>query len=182
MAKRPVHQFGGTWTDQKLNVLEGYLTAYTTALQRAKFTKGYIDAFAGSGYRDAKRDVPDLTENEPQELLDGSARRALRVRPNFDGYIFIESHAGRRSQLEALKAEFPNQAQSIQVRGGDANAQLQDICRVSWAKRRAVLFLDPYGMQVEWSTIEAVAKTEAIDMWLPLSLGDRCKSVTEARR
>jgi three-Cys-motif partner protein len=171
LAKRPVHQFGGTWTDQKLDVLEGYLAAYTTALQKAKFTKGYIDAFAGSGYRDAKRDVPDLMENEPQELLEGSARRALRVQPSFDGYIFIERHAGRRAQLEQLKTEFPNQANSIQVRGGDANVQLQDICRVSWAKRRAVLFLDPYGMQVDWSTIEAVARTAAIDMWLLFPLG-----------
>jgi three-Cys-motif partner protein len=171
MVRRPTHQFGGSWTDQKLAVLEGYLAAYTTALQKAKFTKGYIDAFAGSGYRDAKRGVPDLMETEPQELLEGSARRALRVQPRFDGYVFIESHAGRRAQLEQLKAEFPDKAGSIQVRGGDANAQLQDICRVSWAKRRAVLFLDPYGMQVEWSTIEAVAKTAAIDMWLLFPLG-----------
>jgi three-Cys-motif partner protein len=171
VAKRPVHQFGGTWTDQKLDVLEDYLTAYTTALQKAKFTKGYIDAFAGSGYRDAKRGVPDLMENDPQELLEGSARRALRVEPRFDGYIFIESHSGRRAQLEQLKAEFPDQAENIRVRGGDANAQLQEICRVSWTSRRAVLFLDPYGMQVEWSTIEAVARTAAIDMWLLFPLG-----------
>lgn len=172
MAKRPPHQFGGAWTDQKLDVLEGYLTAYTTALQKAKFTKGYIGAFAGSGYRDAKRgNVPDMVDEEPQDLLEGSARRALRVQPRFDGYVFIESHAGRRVQLEALKTEFPGQANSIQIRAGDANAQLQDICRLSWSKRRAVLFLDPYGMQVDWSTIEAVAGTKAIDMWLLFSLG-----------
>ncbi len=29
-----------------------------------------------------------------------------------------------------------------------------------------MLFLDPYGMQVEWETIQAVANTKAIDMWL----------------
>ena len=36
-----------------------------------------------------------------------------------------------------------------------------------------MLFLDPYGMQVEWRTIEAIAKTEAIDLWLlfPLAIG-----------
>lgn len=171
MAKRTSHRFGGAWTDQKLDILEGYLAAYTTALQNAKFTKGYIDAFAGSGYRDAKRGFPDLSEQEPQDLLQGSARRALRVQPRFDGYVFIESHAGRRAQLEALKSEFPEQANAIQIRGGDANQQLRDICALSWASRRAVLFLDPYGMQVDWSTIEAVAGTKAIDMWLLFPVG-----------
>ena len=34
-----------------------------------------------------------------------------------------------------------------------------------------MLFLDPYGMQVEWETIKAVAKTKAIDMWLLFPLG-----------
>jgi three-Cys-motif partner protein len=34
-----------------------------------------------------------------------------------------------------------------------------------------VLFLDPYGMQVEWQTIEAVAKTRAIDTWILFPLG-----------
>jgi three-Cys-motif partner protein len=36
-----------------------------------------------------------------------------------------------------------------------------------------VLFLDPYGLQVEWATLEAVAATRAIDLWLlfPLWMG-----------
>ena len=142
MVKRPGHRFGGAWTDQKLDILEGYLAAYTTALQHASFTKGYIDAFAGSGYRDAKRGFPDLSEQEPQELLEGSARRALRVQPRFDGYVFIESHAGRRSELEALKTQFPEEADAIQIRSGDANQQLSEICALPWASRRAVLFLE----------------------------------------
>lgn len=171
VTKHRPHRFGGAWTDEKLDILEGYLSAYTTALQHAKFTKGYIDAFAGSGYRDAKRGLPDLSEQEPQDLLEGSVRRALRVQPRFDGYIFIESHSGRRAQLKALKSEFPAQATAIQIRGGDANHELQEICAVSWTSRRAVLFLDPYGMQVDWSTIEAVARTQAIDMWLLFPVG-----------
>jgi hypothetical protein len=34
----------------------------------------------------------------------------------------------------------------------------------NWQKERAVVYLDPYGMQVEWSTIEALAATKAIDL------------------
>ncbi|MBI4484649.1 MAG: three-Cys-motif partner protein TcmP [Acidobacteria bacterium] len=171
MAKRPPHRFGGAWTDQKLDILERYLAAYTTALKNTPFTKRYIDAFAGSGYREVTRGFPDLSEQEPQELLEGSARRALRVQPRFEEYIFIESHAGRRAQLEALKLELPELADCIEVRGGDANQELQQLCTGSWVSRRAVLFLDPYGMQVDRVTIEAVARTKAIDMWLLFPVG-----------
>jgi len=53
----------------------------------------------------------------------------------------------------------------------DANTFLMYICENNWSNHRAVLFLDPFGMQVKWSTIEAIAKTQAIDMWLLFPLG-----------
>lgn len=31
---------------------------------------------------------------------------------------------------------------------------------------RGVLFLDPFGMQVDWSTLEAIGATRAIDVWI----------------
>ena len=36
---------------------------------------------------------------------------------------------------------------------------------------RGVVFLDPYGMEVEWTTVEAIAATGALDCWyfFPLS-------------
>src|SRR5690606_687521 len=36
---------------------------------------------------------------------------------------------------------------------------------------RGIVFLDPYGMEVKWETVEAIAATEAIDCWyfFPLS-------------
>jgi len=50
-------QFGGEWTQEKLQILERYLDAYTTALKSKPFKLVYIDAFwhwsdrpaAGSG-------------------------------------------------------------------------------------------------------------------------------------
>jgi three-Cys-motif partner protein len=48
---------------------------------------------------------------------------------------------------------------------------VQKLCDKDWTSRRAVLFLDPYGMQVEWRTIEAIAATKAIDLWLLFPLG-----------
>jgi len=144
--------------------------------------KGYIDAFAGTGYRDVRRDdrtvdgsqallLPDLAEAEPQSLLDGSARLALKTQPRFDRYIFIERSPERCDQLEVLKREFPDLAADIQIRRGDANTEIRELCAKDWSSRRAVLFLDPYGMQVDWTTIEAIARTKAIDLWVLFPLG-----------
>lgn len=180
------HRFGGDWTTAKLDVLAKYLSSYTTALKdkptkEHPFRKGYIDAFAGTGYRDARREdggessqallLPDLAEKEPQELLDGSARLALKTEPGFDRYVFIERSPERCAQLEALKTEFPHLAKDIQIRQGDANTEIRDLCKKDWRSHRAVLFLDPYGMQVEWRTIEAIAETKAIDLWVLFPLG-----------
>ena len=100
MAATKGHRFGGGWTTAKLAVLASYLTAYTTALKDRPrkahpFRKAYIDAFAGTGYREARQVegadaepllFPDLAGREPQALLDGSARLALQTTPRFDKF------------------------------------------------------------------------------------------------
>lgn len=184
--ERRRHRFGGSWTERKLRVLAGYLKSYTTALQAKPiaaepFRKAFIDAFAGTGYREARRKgdpsdrqqliFPDLAGDEPQELLDGSARIALRSEPPFDHYIFIEREATRCAELERLRDEFSDRAEDIQIRQGEANEEIRELCAKEWRSHRAVLFLDPYGMQVEWRTIEAIAQTRAIDLWLLFPLG-----------
>ena len=181
-APRKDHRFGGDWTAAKLRVLGSYLAAYRTALSKTPFRVGYIDAFAGTGYRSPSRverpdsldqlDLfPDLAEVPTQELLDGSARIALRVQPGFDRYVFIEKREDRCQSLEALRDEFPNAAPDIRIRRGEANDEIRKICDANWSGYRAVLFLDPYGMQVEWTTIQAIAATRAIDLWLLFPLG-----------
>ncbi|MEQ1895165.1 MAG: three-Cys-motif partner protein TcmP [Planctomycetota bacterium] len=169
------HSFGGDWTEKKLHVLASYLRAYTTALRRMPFKLEYIDAFAGTGHRTADTGsagplFPDLEESA-QAWLDGSARRALKIDPPFHRYIFIERSSGRSQALESLKKEFPVLAPTIEVHAEEANVKIKDLCAGDWRGRRAVLFLDPYGMQVEWETVRCIAKTQSIDMWLLFPLG-----------
>ncbi len=167
------HRFGGDWTSAKLALLAAYLAAYTTALSRQPFERWYIDAFAGSGSRvpasDAVQPGEDedlFGEREPRELLDGSARVALKTVPSFDHFVFIERSPSRCAELRGLPDEFRLPPRTVEVQQADANAALEQIMSGDWGRRRAVLFLDPYGMQVEWRTIEAVANTRAIDLWL----------------
>lgn len=168
--KKAQPPFGGSWTDIKLNRLRKYLTAYTNAMkkQRYRYRLVYIDAFAGTGYRTSPKvdDKEDFLFPEIEHSIDGSAKIALQVIPEFDQYIFIERDTKKFAELKNLKNEFPHLAERIQPRNEDANAYLKKLCNdLSWNDRRAVLFLDPFGMQVSWDTINTIAKTEAIDVW-----------------
>lgn len=176
------HKFGGDWTQQKLEVLRKYLRAYTTALKNQPFQIEYIDAFAGTRYREIRHPetpgkgdqeflFPDFAEPEQQALLDGSVRVALSTAPRFHKYIFVELNRERCKDLESLKTEFPELSADISIEQGDANRVIQEICSRNWYQRRAVLFLDPYGMQVDWETLVAIAGTRAIDLWLLFPLG-----------
>lgn len=177
------HEFGGDWTTEKLERLRKYLAAYTTIFSRnpraQKLTSIYVDAFAGTGYRSRPRQpqaeslpLSEFTAPDTDAFLKGSARIALEIEPAFKHYLFIEQDPERAQELEQLKAEFPGKAARVRIVLADANRYLTQWCaNTDWRLNRAVVFLDPYGMQVEWPLIQAIAKTRAIDLWLLFPLG-----------
>ncbi len=173
------HHFGGDWTKTKLEVLRKYLCAYTTILSsKPYFRFAYIDAFAGTGYiHNKKESTPRLIEydEEAVEYIKGSAKVALECKPGFHKYIFIEKDEDKvNALLDVIKNEHAEMGDEgkVSVMKGDANVEIRKICKaVDWRKRRAVIFLDPYGMEVEWQTIETIAQTKAIDLWILFPLG-----------
>ena len=171
------HSFGGKWTQEKLDKVGHYLQTYSTALKNQRFKLIYVDAFAGTGYvnlqdKDENQQfLPEFEEIEVKEFVSGSAKNALEVNPPFDEYIFIEKNEGRFSELANLKNDYPDIANRISPVSADANEYLQNFCGGDWRYKRAIVFLDPYGMQVKWETIQAIAKTQAIDLWILFPLG-----------
>ena len=167
------HNFGGDWTDDKLGRIRRYLESFTTALKRQNFSRLYVDAFAGTGYRtqsnqfEIEQDQLSFIDPPGMEAMkNGSARIALGVESGFHRYVFIEKHAARFEQLQKLRTEFPNLSDKLEILRDDANTAIVAVCReTDWQKWRAVVFLDPYGAQVDWRTIEAIANTKAIDLW-----------------
>lgn len=149
--------YGGQWTIEKLDILEKYLNAYTTALKKQPFKLLYLDAFAGTGY-------VELDRGEDAEFIRGSARRAINVKDKpFDELIFVEKDQDRCTELESLKNEFSRR--DIRIENSDANDFLRGL-RKDWRGWRGVLFLDPFATQIHWRTIEAVAGFEALDTWI----------------
>ena len=175
------HFFGGPDTSKKLRCLQEYLQSFSIALRKQDFVCIYIDAFAGSGSRTEVRPAlplfgPDYAE--PEEVTTpGSARIAIGIDPPLHEITLIEQDESRFSELQTLKSEFPGRR--ITPLHGDANALVQEICRNTiWRGPktigrgiRGVIFLDPYGMEVSWETVEAIGKTQALDCWyfFPLS-------------
>jgi three-Cys-motif partner protein len=91
----------------------------------------------------------------------------------FDRYLFVEESRDRVNQLRAtIGNDFSAIEPRCKIQKGDANRILKAWCsQRDWKKERAVVFLDPYGMQVEWSTIEVLAATKAVDLWYLFPLG-----------
>ncbi len=170
------HLFGGNWTTNKIERVRKYLAAYMQIMKNRPFNVAYIDAFAGTGYVNTKQKMiqtlfPEFAESEVRDFIKGSARTALEIQPPFNKYIFIEKNKKHFAELEKLKTDFPNLAERIKPINADANDYIIDLCNKNWTNNRAVMFLDPYGMQVNWKTIEAIARTQAIDLWILFPLG-----------
>lgn len=161
-------KFGGVHTSDKLRKLENYLKAYLSVFKNQSWANTiYIDAFAGTGQVPAAAKSPELPiDFEGESFIVGSAHRALGLEQGFQRYVFIEKKRKNVHELRALVAEFPERAKRSEIIPGDANQALQKICRdEDWSKTRAVVFLDPFGSQVEWQTIKSLAATKAVDLW-----------------
>ena len=171
MTKRrtpPTLPFGGSWTEQKLNLVERYLNSYTTALKKQPFRLMYIDAFAGTG-RIATQDnqPPRLArplKKARREFLEGSAPRAMRIEnKRFDRLIWIERDTENYAALCRIRDEHGDDR--IRLHNTDANDFLlhHAFDNTGW---RGVLLLDPFGTQVRWTTIERIARLQMLDMWI----------------
>jgi len=176
--KDQIQLFGGNWTEEKLKILRKYLQAYVSALKNQPFNLLYIDAFAGTGYREKKKDCNKnelfyyTKDTEQDQFLEGSASIALNIQPSFFKYIFIEANKKRCDELKKLRNMFPLLSKNIIIKNKEANKCLIELCRIiDWNKHRAVLFLDPFGMEVHWQTIVAIARTKSIDLWYLFPLG-----------
>ncbi|GJE18581.1 three-Cys-motif partner protein TcmP [Methylobacterium marchantiae] len=184
------HRFGGRWTDRKLDILSQYLTFFTTALRAQNFQLLYIDGFAGSGNRLIERIIAQEEplfgiENRSERVhAPGSARIALETNPPFNRIALIERHAKRFEELKKLCSHYPTV--QVDLLQGDANEAIVELCRtIPWRGPnapgrgiRAVLFLDPYGMNLAFSTLEAIAATKAIDVWYLFPISGVCRQAS----
>ena len=186
--------FGGHWTDKKLQVVQTYFASFNQALSKTKFTRVYIDAFAGGGrvkqkvvgkkqveivgdydwFAGDSSDADDIPTSEgldgpeSERLRHGSPLLALEADPGFDEFIFIERNPATMEELKEQVNSSPSlRRRPVEFICEDANVALARICQPGWSRtRRATIFLDPFALQIRWSTLEAIARTKGMDMWM----------------
>jgi len=160
-----MNQFGGNWTEAKMEIVVDYAKAYLTIMNRQNWVKTlYFDGFAGSGLIEGK---------ENKEVIMGTALRILNIndpRP-FDIYYFVEKAEKNKLSLEA-NIEKSYFGKNTHVVLGDCNTKLVAMAKFLQNNRkfRALAFIDPFGMTVNWSSIEAL-KGLGIDLWILVPTG-----------
>jgi three-Cys-motif partner protein len=75
-----MNQFGGNWTDEKMDIIVKYASAYLTIMNKQDWVQTiYFDGFAGSGFIGTEGSEPvkkgtalrilDLSDPKPFDLL-----------------------------------------------------------------------------------------------------------------
>jgi three-Cys-motif partner protein len=137
----------GSWAHDKLAVVTKYNSAFGTACHNKWDQWFYVDGLAGSG-------VNRIAE-EGGRLIWGSPVIALRAGPPFTRCVFLEQDAARAAALDERTAPL---AERRVVEQGEVNADLLPMMKLHVPRRHPVLvLLDPYGLEIDWATIRAVA-------------------------
>jgi three-Cys-motif partner protein len=176
----------GPWAQEKLAYLKSYLNAYTQVLLKQKWCKGtyYFDAFAGAGEAKLRKPenrkeqsniiLPTIVEEDADftEYIQGSPRVSLEIEHPFTHYFFVENNPAHIEKLKQLKNEYSTKRE-ITIYPGEATKHINTFIEYvnDWKKYRAVAFLDPFGMQVPWDTICAIAQKKSIEIILNLPIG-----------
>ena len=188
MVGEAMHRWGGRWTEEKLDAFEKYVRAYLTIMnkQREKYHWKllYFDAFAGSGScnNDSQDNLvlmhnlfeeAELTE-EQLNVYQGAAERVVSIddQQGFDDYYFVDLDKESNDKLKDKLAPFAREDRKYKFRNTDANSIVKQMGKhlsmnLNW---KGLVLLDPFGMNLNWSTIESL-KNASVDLWILVPSG-----------
>jgi len=172
----PSGEWGGPWTERKLEAFSKYVWSYLTIMKKFPYWKTiYFDGFAGSGTREKQVNAElmqqlKITEEE-ERTYKGAAERVLALKElGFNFYYFIDKNEESLNKLKCrLDEKFKDK--TIVYRSGDANNQITELAKALKTKEYAALiFLDPFGMQIDWQSIAELKDTRS-DVWILVPTG-----------
>ena len=155
----------GFWSRYKLELLEEYLDAFTTASKKSS-TKVYLDLFGGE---------PENVDRVTHDTIEGSARIALgTAEPPFTHLRFFEMGPNAAKLRQTIAAEYPGC--NALVYEGDCNdtihQALADLRQQGLGWSPTFAFIDPNGPHYRWSTLEALAQHKVanaktkVELWM----------------
>lgn len=186
MVSEPSH-WGGRWTEEKLDAFEKYVKAYLTIMNtfrdKCHWKLLYFDGFAGSGSRiDRRKDSDsslmldffndDFLKIEELNVYKGAAERVLSIpQRGFDYYYFIDKDEESSLKLKNVLSQYEKDHKLV-FRNSDANQQIVRLVNAMKKDRSltSLVLLDPFGMQVDWKSIELL-KGIHVDLWILIPTG-----------
>lgn len=180
--------WGGPWTEQKLDTFEKYVRAYLAIMNnnRDKYDWKllYFDGFAGSGSRTSEdtsneiQEASNLFESEVtmEELrvYQGAAERVVGLEKDtkgFDAYYFVETDENSRNSLEGKLSKYQTNGKKYFL-SHDANRAVRMLANTLKKHKniKALVFLDPFGMQIDWDSIKLLEGL-SVDLWILIPTG-----------
>lgn len=171
--------WGGPWTERKLEAFSKYVWSYLKIMQKNPYWKTiYFDGFAGSGNRsnNCRSELYNQLKLslEEESGYQGAAQRVINLKDGltFDYYYFIDRNETSLSNLEKrLNLEPSSKNKQLVFRSGDANKWVLELAAALKTNDYAALvLLDPFGMQIDWESIAALANTRS-DIWILVPTG-----------
>jgi len=137
------------WSEKKLEYFKKYLGAYTKIFNRQPWAREitYIDLFAGPG-------VCYSIKNKNH--VDGSPIIALNTNPSFSSYVFCDIDVNNIKNLKNLA----NNRKNVHIVKGDANEFVKELVTKLNRDIPAFVFLDPQALDLNYQTIELLAKNK----------------------
>lgn len=140
------------WTREKLTYLQKYAHAFMNSMAPKNKPRKwdrleYVDLLCGPGLS---------VERETKQEFDGSPLLALKIKPKFDHLHFADLDP---ENIAALKTRIPPEdLDRVTINTGDCN-KLVDAVLGRISDRALVLaFIDPEGFEVDFATLEKLAK------------------------
>lgn len=141
----------------KLDYLSRYIDVFETSMRDKWGYRNYIDLFAGPGKNQVE---------ETGEIFLGSPLVALTVKYPFTGYHFVEFEVEMAEALET-RCSASNVFKKVHIKIGDCNQVVDTIVDELQPNEQQSLnlaFLDPAGLELQWSTIASLASINRIDL------------------
>lgn len=151
----------GPWWAEKHHYIRRYQDIFSTGMANKWPNRYYVDLFAGPG-----RCVIQKTGEE----IDGSPLVAALGKKPFAHYYFNEQNP---ALADALKTRFESISKNGNYYTGDANDKIDDVL-VDLPDARTSLglaFLDPFGWELNFKTIEKLSRNRRIDLMITFHTG-----------
>lgn len=151
----------GPWAVEKYRRVGMYAEIFSTGMKNRWDCRTYIDLFAGPGHA--------VVRERGQRILT-SPLLALTVPDPFDHYILCDREPAFVKALEA-RASIIAPGTAIEFVTADANESVSDIERRIPAHCLSFCFVDPFGLDIHFKTIQQLSTSRPIDFLILLALG-----------